>query len=155
MERQSLNISQWLWWLERDALHLGYYSADTDLFTSPSVAGTKVTIFYIQRPDKFLMPGEAPERDGFEANDVYLNINLDGSTQLAVADFDNQVAEVPPQFHEAIINRAIARGYEKSVETIKLAQYFDAKYDMSLRDAKRYSSRGRDGSQITSKPMEF
>ena len=155
MERQSLNISQWLWWLERDALHLGYYSSDTDLFTSPSVAGKKVTIFYIQRPDKFLMPGEGPERDGFEANDVYLSINLDGSAQLAVSDFDSQVAEVPPQFHEAIINRAIARGYEKSVETIKLAQYFDAKYDMSLRDAKRYSSRGRDGSQITTKGMDF
>ena len=101
-----------------------------------------------------MSPG-LPERDGFEANDVYLGVNLDSSVQLAVADFDNQVAEIPAQFHEAIINRAIARGYEKSVETIKLAQYFDAKYDMSLRDAKRYSSRGRDGSQIMSKPMEF
>jgi len=155
MERQSLNISQWLWWLERDALHLGYYSSDTDLFTSPTIAGVKVTIFYIQRPDKFLMPGEGPERDGFEENDEYLNITLDSNVQLAVANFDDQTAEVPPQFHEAIINRAIARGYEKSVETIKLAQYFDAKYDMSLRDAKRYSSRGRDGSSIVSRPMEF
>ena len=155
MERQSLNISQWLWWLERDALHLGYYSADTDLFTSPSVAGTKVTIFYIQRPDKFLMPGETPERDGFEENDSYLGVSLDSSVEMTAGNFDNQVAEVPAQFHEAIINRAIARGYEKTVETIKLAQYFDAKYDMSLRDAKRYSSRGRDGSQITAKGMEF
>tara|TARA_R100001244_G_scaffold115305_1_gene85501 strand:- start:41 stop:508 length:468 start_codon:yes stop_codon:yes gene_type:complete len=155
MERQSLNISQWLWWLERDALHLGYYSSDTDIFTSPTTAGKKVTIFYIQRPDKFLVPGEGPERDGFEASDVYLGVSLDSNVQMATGNFDNQVAEVPPQFHEGIINRAIARGYEKSVETIKLAQYFDAKYDMSLRDAKRYSSRGRDGSQIVSKPMEF
>ena len=57
MERQSLNTSQWLYWLERGALLLAYYDESTDKFTSASEAGKKVTIFYIGRPDKFLLSG--------------------------------------------------------------------------------------------------
>ena len=33
MERQSLNTSQWLYWLERGALLLAYYDESTDKFT--------------------------------------------------------------------------------------------------------------------------
>ena len=30
MERQNLNVSQWLWWTERDSVLVAYYDSSTD-----------------------------------------------------------------------------------------------------------------------------
>ena len=65
MERRSLNISQYLWWTERDSVLIAYYDASIDEFVSVSEV-KPVNLLYIQRPDKFLVPGESPERDGFK-----------------------------------------------------------------------------------------
>ena len=76
MERQNLNISQYLWWTERDSLLIAYYDSSTDEFTSTGDA-KKVHLLYIKRPDKFLIEGEAPEQDGYESEDTYLTVQLD------------------------------------------------------------------------------
>ena len=34
MERQNVNISQYLWWTERDSVLIAYYDAGTDKFIS-------------------------------------------------------------------------------------------------------------------------
>ena len=157
MERQSLNISQWVYWLERDSILVAYYSQDTDKFTSPSVDDKKVTIFYIQRPDKFLLTGETPERDGFSAEDnTYLGVSLDSNVEMQDSSFWNQETEIPPQFHEAIISRAIANGYERQAETLQLASYFLNKYEVGVKEAKKYAYRRRDGSPLYQvRPMDF
>ena len=36
MERRSLNISQYLWWTERDSVLIAYYDASIDEFVSVS-----------------------------------------------------------------------------------------------------------------------
>ena len=158
MERQSLNTSQWLYWLERGALLLAYYNESTDKFTSPSEAGKKVTIFYIGRPDKFLLSGEVPTRDGWGANDTYLKVSLNSDIEMTDAVFWGQdiSEEIPPQFHEALIARVIANGYERNAETLQLASYFLQKYEAGVKEARKYSFRGKDGSPFyTVKPMDF
>lgn len=155
MERQSFNISQYLWWTERDSVLVAYYDANLDKFTTPSESGVKINLLYIQRPDKFLIPGEGPERDGFLAGDTYLETTLDSNVQVTEATYLNQVCEIPEQFHEALIARVIANGYERKAETIPLAQHFMMKYETGLKQAKNYSYRGRDGSKQTIAPMDF
>jgi|TARA_R100001530_G_C4307237_1_gene152043 hypothetical protein len=148
MERQSMNISQWVYWLERDSLLLAYYSEATDKFSSPSETGKKVHLFYIARPDKYLLSGESPERDGWGANDTYLNVSLDSNIEMTDASFWGQENDIPEQFHEALVARVIANGYERQAETLQLASYFINKYEVGVKEAKKYSYRGRDGSAI-------
>ena len=95
MERQNLNISQYLWWTERDSVLIAYYDASTDKFNSVTEV-KPVNLLYIQRPDKFLVPGESPERDGFttfatsNTDGVYLGTELGGTdtTLTGLTDID-------------------------------------------------------------------
>ena len=85
MERRSLNISQYLWWTERYSVLIAYYDASIDEFVSVSEV-KPVNLLYIQRPDKFLVPGESPERDGFK---TFATSNIDGAylgTELGGTD---------------------------------------------------------------------
>jgi hypothetical protein len=154
MERQSMNISQWVWWVERDSVLLAYYSEATDKFTSPSEV-KKVTLFYIQRPDKFLIVGESPERDGFSSGDTYLGVALDSNTSVTSSTFWEQECEIPEQFHEALIARVVANGYERKPETLQLATYFLEKYEAGVKECRKYSFRGRDGSTIQPMTQDF
>ena len=157
MERSNLNISQWVYWLERDSILVAYYDQSTDKYTSPSEDDIKVTIFYVQRPDKFLLTGETPERDGFTVeNNTYLGVALDSNVQMQDSSFWNQETEIPPQFHESIVARAIANGYERQADTLQLAGYFLNKYEAGVKEAKKYAVRQRDGSPLyTISLMDF
>ena len=153
MERLSLNVSQWLWWTERDSLLLAYYSETTDEFTSPSDV-RKVHLLYVQRPDKFLVPGETPERDGFSGTDTYLEVPL-ASGEMTETNYLNQVCEIPEQFHEALIARVIANGYERNADTIPLAQHFHMKYEQGVKLCKSYAGKGRDAVYGQLTPIDF
>ena len=154
MERQSLNISQWLWWVERDSVLIAYYDSADDKFKSPTES-KKVTLFYIQRPDKFLIQGESPERDGFVDGDTYLGVELDSNVSVTNTTFWEQETEIPEQFQEALIARVIANGYERRADTIPLATHFLGKYNAGIKEARKYAFRGRDGSMLQSRPMDF
>ena len=157
MEKQNLSISQWLWWVERDAILIGYYDQSLDKFTSPSASAVKITLFYIQRPDKFLITGETPERDGFLNEDSYLGVDLSNADPplMLEANMLSQESEIPEQFHEALVSRVIASGYERRVDTIQLASYFLQKYEIGVKECKKYAYRGRDGSPITIRTQDF
>jgi len=155
MERQNLNISQHLWWTERDSVLIAYYDSSTDKFTSPANSTTKIHLLYIKRPDKFLIPGEGPEQDGYGSEDTYLGTTLNTSTQMSDANYLSQEAEIPEQFHEALVARVIANGYERKVETLPLSNHYMMKYESGVKKARAYSFRGRDGSKQTLKPMDF
>lgn len=49
-------------------------------------------------------------------------------------------AQIPNQFHEAIVYKAIASGYKdpRHME-LQVAQYFDNEYAVGVKDAKKYS----------------
>jgi hypothetical protein len=161
MSVRHFNISQYVWWVERDSVLIAYYNADTAKYISPTEV-KPVTLFYIQRPDKFLLAGEGPERAGFTSyasnNDTgsYLTGGqLDNNVLMSSSSFFEQESEIPEQFHEALVARVIANGYERNAETIKLASYFLSKYEAGVREAKKYSRRGRDGSQISIKSVDY
>ena len=153
MERLSLNVSQWLWWTERDSLLIAYYSETTDEFTSPSDV-RNVHVLYVQRPDKFLIPAETPERDGFSGTDAYLEVALVNGA-MSSTNYLNQVCEIPEQFHEALIARVIANGYERKAETIPLAQHFHMKYEQGVKLCKSYAGKGRDAVYGQLTPIDF
>ena len=160
----SLSISQYVWWVERDSVLIAYYDGSTDKYVSPTEI-KPVTLFYIQRPDKFLLAGEKPERDGFTSYDTdiitgsYLTdgklVASGSDSVLSEATFWEQESEIPEQFHESLVARVIGNGYERDVNTIKLASYFLSKYEAGVREAKKYSRRGRDGSQISIRQQDF
>jgi len=158
MERANLSLSQWLWWTERDSLLLAYYDDSTDKFTSPTAtdanAGKKVNILFIQRPTKFLISGEEPSRDGYSGTDEYNGVPLSAG-KMTDADMMNQRTEIPEQFHEALVNRVIANGYERKAETLPLSNHYMMKYERGIKSAKAYAIRGRDGSLITQTPIDF
>ena len=155
MERASLNISQWVWWVERDSILIAYYNASSDNFTSPDADGKKVTLFYIQRPDKFLLSGESPERTGWAEDDSYLGYALPSNLTMSDAGVMTQECEIPEQFHETLINRVIANGYERQAETIPLAKHFLDKYEFGLKQGRSYSYKGRDGTSVTIQGTDF
>ena len=68
---------------------------------------------------------------------------------------DPALIEIPAQFHEVVVNRAIASGYKDPRNMqIDMATYFDAEYDKGLREAKKFSkSRYRSGAVI--RPYDF
>ena len=47
MERANFNLSQYLWWTERDSVLIAYYDANLDKFTTPSEGGIKINLLYI------------------------------------------------------------------------------------------------------------
>lgn len=158
MERQNLSLSQWLWWTERDSILIAYYDASTDKFSSPSQvdvdATVKVNLLFIQRPTPFLITGEKDSTGRHNGSDEYNKVALSSGVMTESLYLD-QECEIPEQFHEAIVSRAIANGYEREASTIPLSQHFHMKYEKGLKEAKTYSIRGRDGTMNVIQPMDF
>lgn len=158
MERQNLSLSQFLWWTERDSILIAYYDASTNKFTSPTQvdvdAGIKVNLLFIQRPTPFLIPAESDSTGRHTGSDEYNSVPL-SSGLMTETDYQNQECEIPEQFHEALVSRAIANGYERDPSTIPLSQHFHMKYEVGVKQAKTYSIRGRDGTMNVIQPMDF
>ncbi len=81
-----------------------------------------------------------------------------GST-AGTSDYSSTTAgplgDIPVQFHEALVYRAIAMGYKTPPALqIDLAQYFDLEYEKVVKQAKKYArSNFTDVGQIT--PVSF
>tara|TARA_R110002020_G_scaffold194967_1_gene395901 strand:- start:723 stop:1190 length:468 start_codon:yes stop_codon:yes gene_type:complete len=155
MERNNISLSQTVWWIERDSVCIVYYDAGAGKFTNHTDTSKLVSLLYIQRPDKFLIPDETPERDGFVAGDTYLETILASDAKVSDATYKEQATEIPEQFHETLVARVIANGYERKVETIPLAQYYMQKYEAGVKKGRAYAFRGRDGSTITRVQVDF
>tara|TARA_R100000458_G_scaffold53525_1_gene55842 strand:+ start:1352 stop:1741 length:390 start_codon:yes stop_codon:yes gene_type:complete len=86
-------------------------------------------------------------RDGYtsnwksisEAKDLRIYA-ISRDLDLAADNLTNTWSQIPAQFHEVIINKAIANGYKdpRHME-LNTAQYFDAEYEKGIREAKKYS----------------
>ena len=121
----STTIKQWVWWTERGAIWIGYYDetkTEEDQFASPdsSIAGKLITVFYYKKSDHFDLPS---------ASDAW----------------ESQTPDIPEQFHDALVNKAIAIGYEKSPEGLQMAQYFNNKFEDDVKNGRKYAYRARTG----------
>ena len=71
------------------------------------------------------------------------------------ADTDT-VQEIPEQFHESLVWRAIAAGYEiPPNQNMQAAMYFEAKYQKAVKDARKWKQLGRQGGTSFIRPMDF
>ena len=119
-----------VWWTERDSIGLAMKS-DTDSssdYISIDEAKT-VTVHVVKHDENFVVSG----------------------TGIALAESP----AIPDEFHDALANYAIARGYELNPQTIQAAQYFDAKWLEAIREGKKYANKDRDGSSYHIKQYDY
>jgi len=109
---------KYAWWIEDDKIALVY--ADTsntqDQYSSPSIV-KQITVKGIFTPDKF--------------------VSADSGTGGM-----NVECTLPDEFHDAVIAKAIQKGYETKPEKIQMAQYFNNEFEKSIKEAKRKANTG-------------
>jgi len=124
--------NKWVWWTERDAVGIAKFNPNSERFSSPgsSQNGKKITLFYYKKATAFTEPSSG------------------SFSWTATSDF-------PGQFHDYLVAKAIALGYEKKPQQIPLAQYFHEKFEKGVREGRKYAYRARAGTVKYIKPVDF
>ena len=52
-------------------------------------------------------------------------------------------SELPGQFHQYLVDKAIALGYETKPDMINMAPYFNTKFEKGIKEGKTFANRGR------------
>lgn len=86
-------------------------------------------------------------RDGFTSDWVSISEAKDMRIYAISRDYDiakdalgNTFLQIPDQYHEVLVYKAIAMGYKDPRNmNIKLAQYFDNEYNVGTKEAKKFS----------------
>ena len=74
-----------------------------------------------------------------EAKDVTIYA-ISRDSDLSINSLTSTWGNIPEQFHEAMVHKAIAMGYKKGKGfNIEKAQFFDAEYSLVLKEAKKFS----------------
>tara|TARA_R110000822_G_scaffold91919_8_gene211755 strand:+ start:1462 stop:1854 length:393 start_codon:yes stop_codon:yes gene_type:complete len=118
------------WWIERDAIALVKNSAidSTTSFVSVSEVKT-VNVHAVKLDDDFVASG----------------------TGIDMTESSN----IPAEFHEALANYAIAKGYELKPELIRQAGYFRSLFNEDVREGKKYANKGRDGTAYSIQGTDY
>ena len=124
--------NQWVWWTERDAVGIAKFDPNTEKFTSPGVENNdkKITLFYYKKASAFVEPSS----DSFSWT---------------------ASSEIPSQFHDYLVSKAIALGYERKPEQLQLAMYFHEKFEKGVKEGRSYAYRARARTVKYIKPVDF
>lgn len=109
-----------VYWIERDSIGLAEYDStktEKDQFTSLTSALT-VTLFYYKKADHF-------------------------NTLDSASSAMTEQSELPLQFHQYLVDRAIQLGYETKPDMIQMAPYFERKFEKGIKEGKMFANRGR------------
>ena len=89
----------------------------------------------------------ATTRDGYssdwksisEIKDLRI-YTISRDADLVAGNVDLTFSQIPNQFHECIVYKAIATGYKdpRNID-LQVAQYFDAEFETGVKEAKKYS----------------
>ena len=52
-------------------------------------------------------------------------------------------SDLPIQFHQYLVDKAIQKGYEYKPEMIQMAPYFERKFEKGIKEGKMFANRGR------------
>ena len=63
--------------------------------------------------------------------------------------------EMPSQFHQHLVEKAIGMGYELKPNGLGQAQYFEAKYEAGVRRGRKFAYRGRTSTIKTISPTDY
>lgn len=124
------SIKENVWWIERDSIGLALYdplATEVNRFTSLTSALT-VTLFYHKKADHF-------------GRQIALNGTVTDTTNTTTL-MDEQ-SELPEQFHQFLVDKAIQLGYEQKPEMIQMAGYFNQKFEKGIKEGKAYKNRNR------------
>ena len=121
-----------VYWLERDGIaiakaNVSGVSPATE-YTGPAADKT-VTIFAVKNDENFVASGT-------------------GITMT-------ESSAIPDEFHDALAQYAIMKGYETKPEAIQMAGYFRQQWEMCIREGKKYANTGRDGSSLSIKGYDY
>jgi hypothetical protein len=112
----------YIYWLERDGIAIAKLNSDAAIdsrFSGPPV-GKTITIFSVK-----------------SADDLSTDLTDDPTTDSGV----------PEEFCEAFVEKAIQKGYEVKMgqdpNMAGPAQYWEAKFEKSVREGKKYATKNR------------
>ena len=121
-----------VYWLERDGIAIAKHNvtgnSPASEYTGPEGSKT-VTIFAIKSDENFVASGT-------------------GITMT-------ESPAIPDEFHDALAQYAIMKGYETKPEAIQMAGYFRQQWEMCIREGKKYAYTGRDGSSLSIKGYDY
>mgnify|MGYP003118515998 FL=1 len=123
---------QWVWRVERDSIGIALHDPmqeEKDQFASPTDV-RKITLFYHKKADHF-------------------NTLDSGSSAMT------EQSELPTQFHQYLVDKAIQLGYEQTQDGVQQALYFENKFERGIKEAKTFKSRGRISGATTVKQHSF
>ena len=112
-----------IYWLERGGIAIGTGSETTNTVTGPT-ADLTVTLYVIKNGDTFV------------------NSDSGGTGQIGYLE----EPDIPEEWHEGLLNYAIAKGYEMNPATIQPAGYFMKRYTDLVTECKKTSHKGPDDS---------
>ena len=112
-----------VWWIERGGIAIGTRSEVTGKIVGPT-GDLTVTLYVVKNGDTFI---EA--ESGLTGQIGYL-----------------EEPDIPEEWHDAILNYAVAKGYELEPTTIQQTGYFMQRYNELVSECKRSAHKGLDGS---------
>jgi hypothetical protein len=129
----SWKQSRWVWWVERDGVGIAKYNpvatSSASSFKSPDKART-IYLYYYKKANHFTEPSSS-------------------------SAWESEINELPSQFHEHMVEKAIQYGYEMKPEGIGQAQYFGAKFDQGVKRGRKFAYRGRTGTIKMTSPTDY
>jgi len=127
--------SRWVWWIERDGIGIAKYNPtatnESKRFSSPDKVRA-VNIYYYKKANNFTEPSDS-----------------------LLGAWEAELNELPTQFHEHLVEKAIQYGYEMKPEGLQLAQYFGMKYDEGVKRGRKFAYRGRTSTIKSISPTDY
>lgn len=123
---------QHVWWVERDSIGLALFDpleSESTRFKSVDEVLT-ITIFYYKKAEHF-------------------------NTLDSASSSMTEVSELPNQFHQYLVDKAIQLGYETKPEGLNHARYYSKRYEEGVKEAKMFKNRGRISGMVSIKQQEF
>ena len=121
-----------VYWLERDGIAIAKHNvtgnSPASEYTGPAADKT-VTIFAIKNDENFVASG----------------------TGIIMTESP----AIPDEFHDALAQYAIMKGYETKPEAIQMAGYFRQQWEMGIGEGKKYANTGRDGASLSIKGYDY
>tara|TARA_R110002051_G_scaffold173923_3_gene244201 strand:+ start:1880 stop:2290 length:411 start_codon:yes stop_codon:yes gene_type:complete len=114
------SVKQYVYWIERDSIGIALLdplATEKSRFTSVDAA-LEITLFYHKKATHF-------------------------NTLDAGASSMTEFSELPTQFHQNLVDKAISMGYEQYPNGINHAIYFDRKFEKGIKEGKSFKNRGR------------
>ena len=124
------NALKHAWWIERDAIAIVKNSATDTTTNHVSVSEAKqINVHAVKLDDDLVASGSGTDM--------------------------TESPNIPAEFHDALANYAIAKGYELKPELVKMAGYFRSLFNDDVREGKRYANKGRDGTAYSIQPVDY